>query len=105
VARKPSSFHPIADREAEREFRYYHRREAGLGHAFNDELEQALIRALEMPETRPPVAVLQGEIVRASRLRRFPFCLIFVHRSSEVRVLAVAHDRRRPLYWAGRLRS
>ena len=51
--------------------------------------------ALDEPATDPPV--------RRARLRRFPFALVFVELPEEVRVIAVAHQRRRPLFWASLL--
>lgn len=35
-------------------------------------------------------------------LRRFPYSIIYYLRNTELRVVAIAHHRRRPEYWAGR---
>lgn len=47
-----------------------------------------------------------GAIFRGTRrrylLRRFPYNIICQVTLDELRVLAVAHQRRRPGYWAGR---
>jgi plasmid stabilization system protein ParE len=40
---------------------------------------------------------------RACRLKKFPCRLIYVEEPARVLVLAVAHDKRRPGYWARRL--
>jgi len=53
VARKPSSVHPAAEREATREFRYY-QRVAAMGNAFLDALAAALERASKAPEAGSP---------------------------------------------------
>jgi plasmid stabilization system protein ParE len=52
---------------------------------------------LRRPEIQPPV--------RRARLRRFPYAVVFVELEAEIRVLAFAHLRRRPLYWVARARS
>jgi len=47
-----------------------------------------------------------GAIFRGTRrrylLRRFPYSIIYQVSTDELRVIAVAHQRRRPGYWAGR---
>ena len=42
--------------------------------------------------------------VRRCLMHRFPDAVIFVCRPDEIVVVAVAHTRRRPLYWLNRLR-
>jgi hypothetical protein len=101
VARKPSSVHPAAEREVAREFRYY-QRAAGMGAAFLDAFALALDRACEAPESGAPAYQIRGQTVRAIGLRRFPFRLAYVDRSTHVRVLALAHRSRRPGYWRRR---
>jgi len=75
VARKPSSLHPAAEREAEREFHYY-QRAAGMGGAFLDALAVALDRACETPQAGSPVGVIGGETVRSVPLRGFPLRVV-----------------------------
>jgi plasmid stabilization system protein ParE len=47
---------------------------------------------------------LLGAVFRGSRrrylLRRFPYSIIYQVTTEELRILAVAHHRRRPGYWA-----
>ncbi|MCP4594404.1 MAG: hypothetical protein GY842_27045 [bacterium] len=43
--------------------------------------------------------------VRRASLSRFPYALVFIELDEEIRVLAVAHDKRRPGYWLDRLLS
>lgn len=40
--------------------------------------------------------------IRRLPLRRFPYSIVYDLRDSEVRILAVAHQRRRPGFWRGR---
>lgn len=51
--------------------------------------------ALREPSVEPPL--------RRALLRRFPYAVVFCLLRDEIRVIAVAHARRRPLYWVDRL--
>jgi toxin ParE1/3/4 len=73
-----------------------------------DELLEELNRAIRRVGVRPSsfgfasgVAARYG--VRRCSLERFPYALVFVELTDEIRILAVAHHRRRPGYWRGRL--
>ena len=35
-------------------------------------------------------------------LRKFPYSIVYYVRGEELRVIALAHHRRRPSYWSGR---
>jgi toxin ParE1/3/4 len=69
-----------------------------LGLAFVAEFEHGVNAILANPKV--------GAIFRGTRrrylLRRFPYSIIYQVTVDELRVLAVAHQRRRPGYWAGR---
>jgi plasmid stabilization system protein ParE len=69
-----------------------------LGLAFVAEFERTVDVILANPTL--------GFIFRGNRrrylLRRFPYSVIYQIGSDELRVIAVAHHRRRPGYWAGR---
>jgi hypothetical protein len=41
--------------------------------------------------------------VRRAPVKRFPYHVIYLDLKATIRVLAVAHDRRRPVYWKSRL--
>jgi toxin ParE1/3/4 len=69
-----------------------------LGHAFLAEFEQSIERLRGSPEIAP---VYRGT-KRRYLLRRFPYSIIFHIVSEELRVIAVAHQRRRPAYWSRR---
>lgn len=69
-----------------------------LGLAFLAEFERTAKFVLENP--------LLGSEFRGTRrryiLRRFPYSIICQVTTAELRIVAVAHHRRRPGYWAGR---
>lgn len=68
-----------------------------LGLAFLAEFE----RATKVIQDNPKL----GAVFRRRRrfhLRRFPYSVIYQVAATELRVIAVAHQSRRPGYWAGR---
>lgn len=69
-----------------------------LGLAFVAEFERTTNLVLGNP--------LLGTVFRSTRrryiLRRFPYSIIYQVAAEELRILAVAHHRRRPGYWAQR---
>jgi toxin ParE1/3/4 len=69
-----------------------------LGLAFVEEFERAVDAILAGPEI--------GAVFRRARrrylLRRFPYSVIYQQTHEEVRIIAVAHQRRRPSYWIRR---
>ena len=42
-------------------------------------------------------------MIRRARLPCFPYAVIFMDLGTEIRVLAVAHAKRRPGYWLDRV--
>jgi hypothetical protein len=45
----------------------------------------------------------QEELVRRAGVKRFPYRVVFLMMSDHVRVLAIAHNHRRPGYWHKRI--
>ena len=72
--------------------------DVGLGLAFVAEFDRTANLVLGNP--------LLGAVFRSTRrryiLRRFPYSIIYQVVAEELRILAVAHHRRRPGYWAQR---
>ena len=93
------SVSPEADWELTKEAVFY-AREGGaeLGGAFVTEFERALALLCDHPELGAPWRNRR----RRFPLRKFPFSLIYYVRGDELRVVALAHHRRAPDYWAGR---
>lgn len=77
---------------------YADRANRDLGLAFVAEFERAAAMVLENPTL--------GSAFRGSSrrylLRRFPYSIIYQVTPDALRVVAVAHHRRRPGYWASR---
>jgi len=90
--------HPEAVSEARAAREWYAERSPVVAQAFVDELERALERVGDRPEAWPPY--LHG--TRRYLLHRFPFLLVYRVSTGGLQVVAVAHAKRRPGYWAGR---
>ena len=93
-----SSFNRLAETELHDAVHYYESEAAGLARRFLLAVESALAEVLDHPLVGSP---LRGE-VRRKRVGRFPYQLLYRVAVDEVRILAVMHKRRRPLYWAER---
>ena len=88
---------PLALAELQEATAFYSERAgAGLGLAFVAEFE----RVAKIIQGNP----LAGTAIRVNRLayplRRFPYSVMYyLAEDSELRIIAVAHQRRRPNYW------
>jgi len=90
--------HEDAEAELIEAARYYEELSIGLGTAFLGDVDKAAtgIRA------NPEACQLVGRLVRRKVLSRFPYNLFFVVETDRIRILAVAHHKRRPGYWRRR---
>lgn len=92
------SIHEMAEAEINEAADFYDLEDPGLGSVFIDELERGIESIYQFPEA---ARLVRGR-VRKKPLVRFPYSLVYSVRSDEVRLLAVAHQKRRPFYWSGR---
>lgn len=81
---------------------WYEAQRTGLGDEFIDAVESASRGLAQWPEAGTPVASASALQLRRVRVEGFPYHLPYRVHGDMVDVLAVAHDRRRPLYWADR---
>ena len=85
--------------------RWSEERREHLGIEFFDAVDATIDQIVEMPRAwglvpRVPVALP----VRRRAVTRFPYDVIYLETATALRILAVAHDHRKPGYWHGRLR-
>ena len=97
--------HPEAQAELRSAAVWYDERRTGLGDEFIAEVSAALDRIGDAPESYPawlgtPAA---GPPIRKATVQRFPYVIAFERHEQHVLVLAVAHAKRRPLYWLRRV--
>ncbi len=95
------AFHPDAAVELAAHSEWYDVQEPGLGIDF----ELAVYDAVEVISAHPEAwPAWEGlDIVRFYPMARFPFLLPYIYIDGQVVVLAVAHERRTPGYWSGRI--
>ncbi len=94
-----------AEREAAEATDWYNARRDGLGREFLDELHSEFEAVESNPLRFAQVQPRSGtRELRQSRLRRFPYLVIYEVRSNNsLVVLAIAHASRRPDYWRSRI--
>lgn len=97
MSRRPS-FNRIAKQELLEAISYYEAEASGLGGRFLSAVEMVVAELVELPESAP---ILRKDI-RRKLVPRFPYSLLYKMRGPEIRILAVAHQKRRPFYWIGR---
>ena len=95
---KPITFHPDAEAEVTEAVRYYEGRSPGLGSDLLSEIE----RALRLISRHPEACQRVGRRARRKPLWRFPYNLIYAVYPDRIRVVAFAHQKRRPFYWRKR---
>jgi plasmid stabilization system protein ParE len=84
---------------------WYESHRFGLGAAFLDAVDNAVARIAEMPSMGSPLPGTADETIRRRSVLRFPYHVIYLELPERLQILAVAHDRRRPGYWMGRVRN
>jgi len=97
--------HPEARAEIRSAALWYHERRPGLGDEFITEVSAALDRIGDAPESYPqwPRTRAADSVIRKITIQRFPYVIAFETHEQHVLVLAVAHAKRRPLYWLTRV--
>ena len=95
------TFHPDAEAEITEVAQFYEASSPDLGVALTEEIRRSLEQIVKMPEAYQ----LVGKRVRRKSLWRFPYNLIYAIYPDRVRVLAFAHQKRRPFYWTKRLKN
>lgn len=92
------SVHEIAEAEINEAADFYDLENPGLGSVFINEVQRAIESISEYPDAAP----LIRERVRKRVVATFPYSLIYSVWGNEIRILAAAHQKRRPFYWRGR---
>ncbi len=92
-------FHPLAEQELADAIAYYENQEIGLGLELLETVEYSTKLLVRYPEMGSPV---KGSI-RSLVIPKFPYSLLYRFLDSDnIRILAVAHHKRQPLYWSKR---
>ncbi len=92
--------HPDAQRELDEAVAYYEEKRVGLGREFRDEVVLFVSRIVKNPQRYS----VRKHDVRRANLNRFPYNVNYLAEGEDIIIVAVAHDRQRPLYWLERLK-
>jgi len=78
---------------------YYEDKAVGLGLDFEAEVDQSAGTIREWPERWP----LREDGTRRYLTRRFPFLVVYTYLNEHIWIVAFAHCKRKPGYWANRM--
>ena len=95
-----ATWHTLAKRELFDGIDFYESRVPGLGAFLLVEAEAAVQQIRRHPRSGP---VVLGEVRRWS-LSQFPYHVVYRIEERRIFILALAHQKRYPLYWAQRVR-
>ncbi len=97
-------FEDEADAEYRLAGRWYEERREHLGIEFFDAVNATVDHIVAMPRAGGSVPRVASELpIRRRAVARFPYHVIYLETATEIRILAIAHDRRKPGYWQTRL--
>jgi len=96
-----SEFLPEADEEFREAVRYYEKEAPGVGLRFVAEVRRGVTFIIENPYAAASV----GSGIRRKVLNHFPYSLLYAVESELLVIVAVAHQKRRPRYWRGRVKE
>jgi plasmid stabilization system protein ParE len=96
--------HPDARTELRSAALWYEERRIGLGDELVAEISATLDRIASAPESFPrwPGTGERSPLIHRSTVHRFPYVIGFEMHEDHCLVLAIAHSKRRPLYWLTR---
>jgi len=95
---KPVSFHPEATGEMLHAAVYYEEQQADLGKRFVDSVQFSIRHIQINPQLYPEVL----PEIRRCLTHTFPFGVIYRVMPSEIQIVAIAHNKRKPGYWISR---
>jgi len=101
---KPIRFAREAREEVLEAGRWYERQRRGLRAEFLESLDEAIDRVARLSAHLAPILGIDPEVgVKRIYMQRFPFALLFIELPDRIRILAVAHNKRKPFYWRDRI--
>ena len=94
-------FHPAAAAEFDAATEWYRENSERAAENFVGEVDQAIARITRNPST-------WGNYLSGTRrclLQHFPYAIVYFLHEDVIKIVAVAHGRRRPGYWKKRLKT
>jgi len=99
VKQKTLRIQSHAQGEINQAFDWYFERSPAAADAFLTEIDSSLSQIVDQPQLYPEFT----KNTRKRVLSRFPYSVIFQEQADVILVVAVAHAKRRPGYWQGRI--
>jgi len=101
---------PVTHPEATAEFldavAYYEDKQDGLGERFRRNAAGAVADVQDNPEAWPKLPGWDRDpVVRSRGIEGFPYRVVYFLMHKAPMLVAFAHDKRRPRYWARRIRD
>jgi plasmid stabilization system protein ParE len=95
---------PEASAELEDAAVWYNAQRLGLGVDFVHAVDAALDQIARWPYIGRVVPGVPNDVpARRFPIERFPYHIVYLEWAGVIRILAFAHDRRRPGYWFARI--
>jgi toxin ParE1/3/4 len=93
-------FHPEARIEVQSAAVWYRERSSEAARGFAEAVSEGIQSIRNHPEAWP---TWRRPDVRRRVLRRYPYSIFYIVEDGVVVIVAIAHHKRRPGYWLGRL--
>lgn len=92
-------FHPVAEGELAESADHYFAVDPRFEGEFLDEVYEAIGHLCRNPKLGQSVI----DEVRRKVLSKYPYSIFYIETDKMIRIMAVAHRKRRPFYWSDRL--
>jgi len=99
---KPLLLAREAEADLDEAMTWYEERQPGLGERFLTAVKATLRRVARNPGLGSQPPGVGDDDARRSLVKKFPYAVVYYETATEIRVIAVAHGRRRPGFWRGR---
>lgn len=101
---KPYRYHPAAERELDEAIEHDEAELPGRGLRLEEQVARLVLRLRRFPVSAPIWPGLDSAYeVRRAKVRRHPFLVVYMVQSDQLIILAIAHTKKKPGYWASRI--
>ncbi|HEU0032133.1 MAG TPA: type II toxin-antitoxin system RelE/ParE family toxin [Kofleriaceae bacterium] len=101
---KPYRYHPAAERELDEAIEHDEAELPGRGLRLEQQIARLVLRLRRFSVSAPIWPGLDSvHEVRRAKVRRHPFLVVYMVHLDQLVILAVAHTKKKPGYWASRI--
>jgi plasmid stabilization system protein ParE len=90
----------VAKRDLREAAAWYRERNEDVARRFKVEVSRTIELLEQFPSTGGFVPGVDDPSIRQLPVHNFPYHVVFIRLPDRISVLAIAHDRRKPGYWA-----